>query len=116
MPPETLVNAIDCLLAPPHTRLGSVEAVDGTAAHSPLEARATNLSNLPTNAAALSAPTMSGNSDDTKYQRAGPRRTPLIVNLLCVVNKSRMSGYEGLRLDPTHLVILRNEMNERLQV
>jgi hypothetical protein len=37
MPPETL-NAINCPLAPPHTRLGSAEAVDGSTAAHPLEA------------------------------------------------------------------------------
>jgi len=32
------------------------------------------------------------------------------------MNQSPIPGYDSLRLDPTHLVILRNEMDERLQV
>jgi hypothetical protein len=71
-----------------------VEApVDGSAAQPSRRARA-NLSNLPANAAALRAPSMSEDSDDTKNQMTVPRHTALIVSLLCSLNQTSILGYE----------------------
>jgi hypothetical protein len=62
-----------------------------------------NFSNLPANAAASGSPSMSEDSDDAKNQRTGPRRTALIVELLCSVNQSSILGYESLQYGLTPL-------------